>query len=165
MITRGTGWGSPTRFSTGCASAAFGLSGQRIVDLATGTGTVARGLARRGASVLGLDRFAAMVKEAAHTGQRGRDAHSLRRRQGRGDRLRIGTVRCRHRRAKLALVRRAAGLYHGPRLLKPGGRLVIAHFDWLPLPGTVVEATERLIERLSRTKDNGEFLSTLTKEM
>jgi len=27
------------------------------------------------------------------------------------------------------------------------------------------EATERLIERLSRTKSNEEFLATLTKEM
>ncbi|MBI1879732.1 MAG: class I SAM-dependent methyltransferase, partial [Chloroflexi bacterium] len=33
------------------------------------------------------------------------------------------------------------------RLLTPGGRLVIAHFDWIPLPGNVVEATERLIEQ------------------
>ena len=31
------------------------------------------------------------------------------------------------------------------RVLVPGGRIVIAHFDWLPLPGNVVEATERLI--------------------
>jgi SAM-dependent methyltransferase len=33
------------------------------------------------------------------------------------------------------------------RVLKPGGRLIIAHFDWLPLPGNVVEATEKLIEK------------------
>lgn len=31
------------------------------------------------------------------------------------------------------------------RLLRPGGKLVIAHFDWLPLAGNVVEATEGLI--------------------
>ncbi len=31
------------------------------------------------------------------------------------------------------------------RILRPGGRLVIAHFDWLPLAGNVVEETERLI--------------------
>jgi hypothetical protein len=31
------------------------------------------------------------------------------------------------------------------RLLVPGGRIVIAHFDWLPLAGNLVEATERLI--------------------
>jgi SAM-dependent methyltransferase len=33
------------------------------------------------------------------------------------------------------------------RLLKPGGKLVIAHFDWLPLRGNMVEATEELIKR------------------
>jgi hypothetical protein len=31
------------------------------------------------------------------------------------------------------------------RLLRPGGALVISHFDWLPLRGNVVEATEALI--------------------
>jgi SAM-dependent methyltransferase len=31
------------------------------------------------------------------------------------------------------------------RILRPRGRLVIAHFDWIALPGNVVEATERLI--------------------
>ncbi|MEV5101304.1 methyltransferase domain-containing protein [Streptomyces massasporeus] len=31
------------------------------------------------------------------------------------------------------------------RLLRPGGRVVIAHIDRLPLPGNVVEATEELI--------------------
>ncbi|MFH0909166.1 MAG: hypothetical protein V1929_10415 [bacterium] len=33
----------------------------------------------------------------------------------------------------------------------PGGRLVIAHFDWIPLPGNVVEATEELITRYNPT--------------
>ena len=32
------------------------------------------------------------------------------------------------------------------RLLVPGGLLAICHFDWLPLPDTVVAATEALIE-------------------
>jgi hypothetical protein len=31
------------------------------------------------------------------------------------------------------------------RLLKPGGRLIHAHLDWLPLTGTVPHATEALI--------------------
>lgn len=33
------------------------------------------------------------------------------------------------------------------RLIRPGGRIVIAHFDWLPFPGNVVAATENLILR------------------
>ena len=31
------------------------------------------------------------------------------------------------------------------RLLRPGGALVIMHFDWIPLPGNVVQRTEALI--------------------
>ncbi len=38
---------------------------------------------------------------------------------------------------------RTAALSRG--WLKPGGRLVIAHFDWLPLNGNMVQDTERLI--------------------
>jgi len=33
------------------------------------------------------------------------------------------------------------------RVLGPGGRIVIGHFDWIPLPGNMVEATEKLIEK------------------
>ena len=32
------------------------------------------------------------------------------------------------------------------RIARPGGRVVVATFDWLPLPGNVVKATEKLIE-------------------
>lgn len=31
------------------------------------------------------------------------------------------------------------------RVLSPEGKVVICHFDWLPLPGNAVEATEKLI--------------------
>jgi SAM-dependent methyltransferase len=41
------------------------------------------------------------------------------------------------------------------RVLQPKGALVIAHFDWLPLTGNVVEATERLIERHNPNWDMG----------
>ena len=32
------------------------------------------------------------------------------------------------------------------RVLGPGGRVVIAHFDWIPQPGSVVEAAEALVQ-------------------
>jgi SAM-dependent methyltransferase len=31
------------------------------------------------------------------------------------------------------------------RILKPSGRIIIAHFDWIPMNGNLVEATENLI--------------------
>jgi SAM-dependent methyltransferase len=33
------------------------------------------------------------------------------------------------------------------RMLKPNGAMVIAHFDWIPLAGNLVRATEELIEQ------------------
>lgn len=33
------------------------------------------------------------------------------------------------------------------RIVKSGGHLVIAHFDWIPLPGNVADLTEKLIEK------------------
>jgi SAM-dependent methyltransferase len=40
---------------------------------------------------------------------------------------------------------RAAAQAH--RVLVSSGRLILAHLDWIPQTGNVVEATERLIER------------------
>ena len=37
------------------------------------------------------------------------------------------------------------------RVLVPGGCLLIAHFDWMSLPGNVVETTERLIGKHNPT--------------
>jgi SAM-dependent methyltransferase len=117
----------------------------RVLDLGTGTGAVARGLARRGCTVTGLDPSRAMMAEAerldreanvliryveATAESTGLSSHAF-------DLITAG--QCWHwfDRPRAALEAR--------RLLAAGGRVLIAHFDWLPLPGNVVEATETLI--------------------
>jgi len=35
------------------------------------------------------------------------------------------------------------------RILRPGGRLIIAHFDWVPLPGNLVALSEEMMQALS----------------
>ena len=123
--------------------------GLRVADLGTGTGTVARGLAQRGALVTGLDVSEDMLEAARELAT--------------GARLHMDFVRAPAENTGLLpesfdLVvagqcwhwfDRPAAAREVSRLLAPGGRLVIAHFDWLPLPGNVVEATERLIERFN----------------
>ena len=122
-----------------------GILDHAVVDLGTGTGTLARGFARRGCRVIGVDpdpRMIAVAKQLdlefnlsiryveAKAESTGLDS-------GAADVVTAG--QCWHwfdqRRAIAEVI----------RLLKPNGSLVIANFDWLPLSGNVVEATEELI--------------------
>ncbi len=138
--------GFPEALFERLAAAGIGLDGQRVLDLGTGTGTLARGFARRGCRVTGLDRSADLLAEArrlaAEAGLRVAHLVALAEDTGLADAAFdvVGAGQCWHWFERP----RAAG--EARRLLVAGGRLVIAHFDWLPLAGSVVAATERLIE-------------------
>lgn len=116
-----------------------------VLDLGTGTGTVARGLALRGCNVTGLDPSTNLLAEAqridAELGVR------IDYVEGRAEELPfdgegfdvVTAGQCWH------WFDRARGAAEAYRVLKNGGHIVIAHFDWIPLPGNVVDATEQLI--------------------
>jgi len=129
--------------------AAMGIvqAGARTLDLGTGTGTIARSLAQRGCESMGLDRSAPLMEEARRI-----------------DREAGVTVRYIEAAAEdtglpeasfdLVIAgqcwfwfdrQRAAS--EARRIVKPGGHLVIAHFDWIPLPANVADLTEKLIEK------------------
>jgi SAM-dependent methyltransferase len=138
--------GFPAAFFERLTAFEVGRVGQWVLDLGTGTGTVARGLAQRGCQVIGLDPSLALLGEAQ--GLDGQAEVTVEYVNGLAERLSFASTtfevitagQCWHwfDRAKVA--------QEVWRLLVPGGKLVIAHFDWLPLPGNVVAATERLIE-------------------
>lgn len=139
--------GFPLQFFARVAVHGVGLAGQRVLDLGTGTGSLARGFAHRGCIVTGLDRSDALMHEAARLGaEEGvsvryvtASAEETGLPDGSFDVVCAG--QCWHWFDRPRACREAM------RLLVPGGALVITHFDWLPLPGTVVEATEQLILR------------------
>ncbi len=137
--------GFPQAFFDLISSRGFASAGQSALDIGTGTGTVARGLARLGLRVVGRDPAPDLLEQA----------RQMDRAAGVDVQYEIGTAETTdHASGSFDLIT-AGQCWHwfdrpraadeARRLLRPGGRLLIAHFDWLPLAGNVVDATEALI--------------------
>jgi len=122
-----------------------GVPDQVVVDLGTGTGTLARGFALRGCEVIGVDPDPRMIVQAKKLDRQ----HEVNTRYVEAKAESTGLD------GGVADVVTAGQCWHWfdqpraiaevIRLLRPDGKLVIANFDWLPLAGNVVEATEELI--------------------
>lgn len=120
-------------------------SGQRALDVGTGTGTIARGLASNGLRVDAIDPSEALMTQATKRDEQA--GASISYHVGKAEVLPFTNAsfdlviagQCWH------WFDRAAAAAEAARVLAPKGRLVIAHLDWLPLPENMVEATEDLI--------------------
>ena len=141
--------GFPEAFFERLSVFGIGQPGQRVLDLGTGTGTVARGLARRGCRVTGLDPSAELIEQAKLLDKVA--GVTIRYVQATAEESQLPAAgfevimagQCWH------WFNRPKAAQEVRRLLVPGGHLVIAHFDWLPLPGNMVEATENLIKQFN----------------
>jgi SAM-dependent methyltransferase len=141
--------GFPADFFARVAPWGVGIAGQELLDLGTGTGTLARGFAIRGCRVTGLDPSAELMAQARELDREaGVEVHYV---QARAEETGlphnsfdvITAGQCWH------WFKRDVVANEARRLLRANGVLVVAHFDWLPLPGSVVEATEALILALN----------------
>ena len=141
--------GFPPEFFARLAALGFARPGVKALDLGSGTGTIALGLAARGCDVTALDPAAAMLAEAAARAKE--SGVALRTIEAKAESTGLPDAafdlvvagQCWHWFDRP----RAAG--EARRVLKPGGALMMAHFDWLALPGNIVAATEALILRYS----------------
>jgi SAM-dependent methyltransferase len=139
--------GFPDEFFDRLAASKIIRAGMRALDLGTGTGSVARGLALRGCEVTGLDRSAPLMEQAAELDGGAGVVVKYVNAAAEGTGLPaaefdlVTAGQCWH------WFDRPRAAAESRRVLKPGGRLVIAHFDWIPLPANIAEATEKLIEK------------------
>ena len=140
--------GFPPRFFDLMTREGLLREGLSVLDLGTGTGTLARGLAARGALVLGLDPARGQIAAATRLAQaeglapRARFAEGLAERTDQPDAAfdLVTAGQCWH------WFDRGLAAAEAWRVLRPGGALLICHYDWMPLPGSVAHATEWLIE-------------------
>jgi SAM-dependent methyltransferase len=121
--------------------------GDSLVDLGTGTGTLARGFAAHGCNVIGVDISAQLLEQAKDLCMQENVEVEFRFAKAEETGLPdasfdiVSAGQCWH------WFDRPKTAEEVMRLLKPEGRVLIAHFDWLSLEGNVVDATEKLIEK------------------
>ncbi|WP_280153782.1 class I SAM-dependent methyltransferase [Piscinibacter sp. XHJ-5] len=137
--------GPPQRLYDMLSLLGIGLPGQRLLDIGTGTGLVAREFARRGAVVAGTDIAAGQIAAAQEQAQR--DGLSI-------DFQVAPAEACPHPDASFDVVTASqCWMYFDVertctelrRVLRPGGMLVTTHFSWLPQADALARASEQLV--------------------
>lgn len=137
--------GYPPSFFNRLSALGIGLPGQRILDLGTGTGNLAREFARRGCIVAGIDISKQQINEAgrlageqnlkvdfrvAPAEQTGLPDHSFNA---------ITASQC------WLYFDRDRAVAEARRLLVPDGRLMTCHLAWLPRRDAIAKQTEDLV--------------------
>lgn len=123
-----------------------GLKGQRVLDQGTGTGVFGRQLAKQGCQVIGTDISENQIKFAQVLAEK----ESLKNIEFRVSPAEvnpfedhsfdiISASQC------FVYFDKAKWIPEAKRLLRPGGKVVIAFFQWLPLEDKISGATEKLV--------------------
>jgi ubiquinone/menaquinone biosynthesis C-methylase UbiE len=153
--------GYPERFYDVLTALGIGTPGQRILDLGTGTGELARAFARRGARVVGVDIAANQIAAA-------RDLAA-------GEGLDIGFYVCAAEAAEFpeasfdVVTAGQSWLYFDAaamipkvlRLLTAAGCLALTHLMWLPHKDAIARGSEELVLRYNPDWQAGGYKGTI----
>jgi SAM-dependent methyltransferase len=137
--------GPPPSFFARLAALGVGLPGQRILDLATGTGVLAREFARRGAAVAGIDIAEGQLTMARQLAAADSLVIDFRRAPAEATPFDDGAFDCLTANQCWLYFDKARAIEEARRLLAPGGLLVVSHFSSLPLRDPVARASEALM--------------------
>jgi SAM-dependent methyltransferase len=145
--------GPPESFYARLRALGVGLAGQRILDLGTGTGLLAREFAKHGAIVSGTDIAQGQIEEAARLASEANlscdfhgaplcDFHVA---SSEIQPFPDATLDCITAMQCWLYFDQEKTVAEVKRLLKPGGVLMIAHFSWLARLDPIAKASEALV--------------------
>jgi SAM-dependent methyltransferase len=137
--------GPPDSFFAKLHALDIGRAGQRILDLGTGTGLIARRLARQGAIVAGIDIAAGQLAQARRLAAEENLIIDFREAPAEAPPFPDSSFD--------AVTANQCWLYFDKprllprlrRLLVPGGLIAVSHFSWLPRRDSVAAATEAIV--------------------
>jgi SAM-dependent methyltransferase len=141
--------GPPASFYRRLEALGVGLPGQRILDLGTGTGLLARQFARQGARVAGIDLSTGMIETAQAVAQQEGLAVDFRHSPAEQTPFADGAFDVITANHCWMYFDTPKVLAEAQRLLATGGPVVVSFFAWLQIADPVVRATEQLILRFN----------------